>query len=126
MLVAGSGLDAARLDAAVRRALPGGTVTLRATALAALTRAPVPQAAQAALDQGTAAAAGFGALVLLLSLLLTARTREMTLARLATMGLRRWQAQLMLATEALPPVVAAAAGGVRLCLAAGAAGRARR
>ncbi|HET9972544.1 MAG TPA: FtsX-like permease family protein, partial [Streptosporangiaceae bacterium] len=49
---------------------------------------------------------------LLLSLLLTARTREMTLARLATMGLRRWQAQLMLATEALPPVVAAAAGGV--------------
>jgi putative ABC transport system permease protein len=51
-------------------------------------------------------------LVLLLSLLLAARTREMTLARLATMGLRRWQAQLLLATEALPPVVAAAVGGV--------------
>jgi putative ABC transport system permease protein len=72
----------------------------------------VPQAAQAALTQGIATAAGFGVLVLLLSLLLTARTREMTLARLATMGLRRGQAQLLLATETLPPVVAAAVGGV--------------
>ena len=66
---------------------PGGSVTLRATALAAMTGAPVPQAAQVALTQGIAAAAGFGALVLLLSLLLSARTRDMTLARMATMGL---------------------------------------
>ena len=112
MLVAGPRLDGARLSAAVRGALPGGSVTLRATALAALTAAPVPQAAQTALTQGIATAAGFGVLVLLLSLLLTARTRDMTLARMATMGLRRWQAQLLLAAETLPPVVAAAAGGV--------------
>jgi putative ABC transport system permease protein len=112
MLVAGPGLDAARLRAAVSRALPGGSVTLRATDVTALTTAPVPQAAQAAITQGMAIAAGFGGLVLLLSLLLTARTREMTLARLATMGLRRWQAQLLLAAETLPPVVAAAVGGV--------------
>lgn len=112
MLVAGPGLDAARLSAAVRGALPGGSVTFRATALAALTSAPVIQAAQTALTQGLATSAAFGALVLLLSLLLTARTREMTLARLATMGLRRWQAQLLLATETLPPVAAAAIGGV--------------
>jgi len=116
MLVAGPGLDAARLNAAVRRALPGASVTLRSTALAALTTAPVPQAAQTALTQGMAAAAGFGALVLLLSLLLTARTREMTLARMATMGLRRWQAQLLLVAETLPPVVAAAVGGVGCAL----------
>ncbi len=112
LLVAGPGLDGARLRAAVDRALPGATVTLRAAALAALAGAPVPHAAQAALTQGIAAAAGFGLLVLLLSLLLTAQTRDMTLARLATMGLRRWQAQLLLATETLPPVLAAAAGGV--------------
>jgi putative ABC transport system permease protein len=112
MLVAGPGLDAARLSAAVHRGLPGGSVTLRATALAALTTAPVLQAAQTALSQGLATAAGFGVLVLLLSLLLTARTRDMTLARLATMGLWRWQAQLLLAAETLPPVVAAAIGGV--------------
>jgi putative ABC transport system permease protein len=112
MLVAGPGLDAARLAAVVGRALPGASVTLRSTALAALTTAPVPHAAQTALTQGIAAAAGFGALVLLLSLLLTARAREMTLARLATMGLRRWQARLLLAAETLPPVVAAAVGGI--------------
>ncbi len=112
LLVAGPGLDAARLSAAVSRALPGASVTFRATALSALTTSPVPQAAQTALTQGMATAAGFGALVLLLSLLLTARTRDMTLARLATMGLRRGQAQLMQATETLPPVVAAAIGGV--------------
>jgi putative ABC transport system permease protein len=112
LLVAGPGLEAARLSADVSRALPGASVTFRATALAALTTSPVPQAAQTALALGMAAAAGFGALVLLLSLLLTAWTRDMTLARLATMGLRRWQAQLLQATETLPPVVAAAIGGV--------------
>jgi putative ABC transport system permease protein len=111
MLVAGSGLDAAQLRADVSRELPGGSVTLRATALAAITGAPVPQAAQVALAQGIGAAAGFGALVLLLSLMLGARTRDMTLARMATMGLRRWQAQLMLVAETLPEVVAAAIGG---------------
>ena len=111
MLVDGSGLDAARLRADVSRELPGGSVTLRAAALAAMTGAPVPRAAQVALAQGMAAAAGFGALVLLLSLVLGARTRDMTLARLATMGLRRWQAQLLLAAETLPQVVAAAIGG---------------
>ena len=112
LLVGGSGLNGAQLTAAVSRALPGASVTLRATALAALTTAPVLQAAQTALTQGLAAAAGFGVLVLLLSLLLTAQSREITLAALATMGLRRWQAQLLLAAETLPPVVAAAIGGV--------------
>ncbi|HET6186708.1 MAG TPA: FtsX-like permease family protein, partial [Trebonia sp.] len=112
LLVGGPGLNGAQLTAAVSRALPGASVTLRATALAALTTAPVLQAAQTALTQGLAAAAGFGVLVLLLSLLLTAQSREITLAALATMGLRRWQAQLLLAAEALPPVVAAAVGGV--------------
>jgi len=112
MLVDGSGLDAAQLRADVSRELPGGSVTLRAGALAAITGAPVPRAAQVALAQGMAAAAGFGALVLLLSLVLSARTRDMTLARLATMGMRRWQAQLVLAAETLPQVVAAAVGGI--------------
>jgi putative ABC transport system permease protein len=114
MLVAGPRLDAVRLSAVVRRSLPGAAVSFRASVLDALTTAPVLLAAQAALTLGLATAAGFGGLVLLLSLLLTARTRDMTLARLATMGLRRWQAQLLLATETLPPVVAAAVGGV-LC-----------
>ena len=87
-------------------------MTLRAAALAALTTAPVLQAARTALTQGLVTAAGFGVLILVMSLLLTAQARELTLASLATMGLRRWQAQLLLAAETLPPVVAAAIGGV--------------
>jgi len=112
MLVAGPRLDAARLNAVVRSSQPDASVTLRATALAALATAPVLQAAQTALTQGLATAAAFGVLILLLLLLLTAQTRELTLASLATMGLRRWQAELLLAAETLPPVVAAAIGGV--------------
>jgi putative ABC transport system permease protein len=112
MLVSGAHLDGQRLSAVVGRELPGGTVTLRATALAALTGAPVPGAAKVTLAQAAATAAGFGALVLLLTLVLGARTRDLTLARLATMGLRRSQAQLLLAAETLPQVVAAAIGGI--------------
>jgi putative ABC transport system permease protein len=112
ILVAGPRLDAARLIAVVRRSQPDASVTLRAAALAALTSAPVLQAAQTALIQGLATAAGFGVLILLMSLVLTAQTRELTLASLATMGLRRSQAQLLLAAEALPPVLAAAVGGI--------------
>jgi putative ABC transport system permease protein len=112
MLVAGPRLDAARLSAVVYNSQPDASVTLRATALAALTAAPVLQAARTALTQGLATAAGFGVLILVMSLLLTAQTRELTLASLATMGLRRWQAQLLLAAETLPPVVAAAIGGI--------------
>ena len=112
MLVAGPRLDPARLTAVVRSSQPDASVTLRAAALAALATAPVLQAAQRALTQGLVTAAGFGVLILLMSLLLTAQTRELTLASLATMGLRRGQAQLLLAAETLPPVVAAAIGGV--------------
>jgi putative ABC transport system permease protein len=112
MLVAGPRLDVARLIAVVHRSQPDASVTLRSTALTALRSAPVLQAARTALAQGLATAAGFGVLILLMSLVLTAQTRELTLASLATMGLRRWQAQLLLAAEALPPVVAAAVGGV--------------
>jgi putative ABC transport system permease protein len=117
MLVAGPHLDGPRLSAVVRRGLPDGSVTLRSTALAALAGAPVPGAAKVTLAQGAATAAGFGALILLLTLVLGARTRDMTLARLATMGLRRSQAQLLLATETLPQIVAAAIGGVACALA---------
>jgi putative ABC transport system permease protein len=112
MLVAGSHLDGSRLSAIVARGLPGGTVTLRAAVLAALTGAPVPGAAKMTLAQAAATAAGFGALVLVLSLVLGARTRDLTLARLATMGLRQRQGQLLLAAETLPPVLAAAIGGI--------------
>ena len=51
-------------------------------------------------------------LIVLLSLLLSARSRELTLARLATMGLGRGRRGWLLAAETLPAIVAAAIGGV--------------
>ena len=69
MLVVGPQLDAARLAATVRRALPGASVTLRGAVLAALSSAPLPAAAHAAVAEGAVAAAAFSALILLIWLL---------------------------------------------------------
>jgi len=112
MLVVGPQLDAGRLAATVRRALPGALVTFRGGVLAALGSAPLPAAAHAAIAEGAVAAAVLSALILLIWLLMSAPSRDMTLARLATMGLRPGQARWLVVLETLPLVLAAAAGGV--------------
>jgi putative ABC transport system permease protein len=112
MLVVGSHLDVGRLAATVRRALPGASVTFRGTVLAALGDAPLPAAAHAAIAEGAVAAATFSALILLIWLLMSAHSRDMTLARLAAMGLRPGQARWLVVVETLPLVLAAVAGGV--------------
>jgi putative ABC transport system permease protein len=112
MLVVGPRLDTGRMAATVRRALPGASVTFRADVLSALSGAPLPHAAQAAIAEGAAAAAAFSALILLITLLMTARSRDLTLARLATMGLGLGQGRWLVALETLPQVLAATAGGV--------------
>ena len=112
MLVAGPHVDGAGLTAAVRRALPGAPVILRSDALAALARAPLPDAANHAIAESAAAAALFSALIVLISLLMSAPSRDITLMRLATMGLGRGQARRLVLVETLPLVLAATAGGV--------------
>jgi putative ABC transport system permease protein len=112
ILVVGPHLDAGRLAAVVRRDLPGASVTFRDTALSALAGAPLPAAAHVAITAAAAAAAAFSALILLISLLMGAPSREMTLARLATMGLGRGQARGLVGMETLPQVAAAIVGGV--------------
>jgi putative ABC transport system permease protein len=112
MLVAGPHVDEPRLTAAVRRALPGAPVILRSAALAALARAPLPDAAHDAIAESAAAAALFSALIVLISLLMSAPSRDMTLTRLATMGLGRGQARRLVLVETLPLVLAATVGGV--------------
>jgi putative ABC transport system permease protein len=112
MLLVGPQLDAGRLSATVRRALPGAPVTFRRDVLAALGSAPLPAAAHAAVAEAAAAAAAFSALILLVWLLMSAHSRDLTLARLATMGLGRGQAQRLVVAETMPQVLAAPAGGV--------------
>jgi putative ABC transport system permease protein len=105
-------VDHARLGAVVGKRLPGATtITYRSTVLSALTGADLPKGAYATFAQGAAAAAGFGVIIMLIMLALGARPRELTLARLFTMGLSRRQAGRLVVAEALPAILAATAGG---------------
>jgi putative ABC transport system permease protein len=117
MLLAGSHLDGKALKATAMRAVPAVTVTLRSAVLAGLRTAPLPSAGYVAFAEGAGAAAAFSMLIMLLTLILGARSRELTLARLSTMGLSRRQARLLAAVESLPSVLAATAGGI-ICAAA--------
>jgi putative ABC transport system permease protein len=112
MLVAGPHLDERRLRALVHRALPDATVTFRSAALASLTAAPLPRSAYLAIAAGSVAAAILSILVVLMTALLGARSREVTLARLRVMGLGPGQARGLAVAEALPSVLAAVAGGI--------------
>jgi putative ABC transport system permease protein len=112
LLVFGPHIDQGTLSAVVARTAPGASVTFRSQVLAGLTSAPLPRATYLAYALGSAAAALLSVLVVLISLLLGARTRELVDARLATMGLSAWQARRVGIVEAVPLIVAAAIGGV--------------
>jgi len=111
MLIVGP-VDHAKLSAAVRKLLPGGTtISYRSAVLSALTDAALPHGAYETFTQAAAAAAGFGAVIMLIMLALSARPRELTLARLFTMGLSQRQARRLVIAEALPAILAATVGG---------------
>jgi putative ABC transport system permease protein len=117
LAVIGAHLDGPALAAVVRRAgQPSPALVLRASVLRSLADAPLPRAGYLAFTRGTAAAAGFCVLIVLLSLVLGARSRELTLARLATMGLSPGQARRLGIIETVPAIVAAAAGGIACAL----------
>jgi len=111
LLVTGPRLDSARLAAVAARVLPGSRVRLRSAVLAGLQRQLLPRAIYLAYLIGIGVAGAFGIVVLLLSLLLTAPSRERTLARLAALGLSAGQASWLVLTEALPEIVVAIACG---------------
>ena len=117
MAIAGPHLDGAALTAAARRAVPGSQVTLRSRLLASISGAPLPHGGFVTFAQGAAAAGAFSLLVLALTLVLSARSRELTLARLVTMGLGPAQSRRITAVEILPVILAAAVGGTACALA---------
>ena len=116
LVLTGPRLDQAALVRAARRAVPGAQVTLRSRVQAAIAGAPLPHGGFVTFTQGAAAAAGFSLLVVLLTLVLGARSRELTLARLATMGLAADQSRRIVAVETLPAILAAAVGGTACAL----------
>ncbi len=109
--VTGPRLDQAALLRAAHQAVPGAQVTLRSRLLAAIAGAPLPHGGFVSFAQGAAAAGGFSLLVVLLTQVLGARSRELTLARLGTMGLAAAQSRRIMAVETLPAILAAAVGG---------------
>ena len=111
LALTGPRLDQAALVRVAKRAVPGATVTLRPRVQAAIASAPLPHGGFVTFAQGAAAAVGFSLLVVLLTLLLGARSRELTLARLSTMGLAADQSRRIVAVETLPAILAAAVGG---------------
>jgi putative ABC transport system permease protein len=117
MAVVGPGLDSVALIAAARRAVPGAQITLRSRLLAAISGAPLPHGGFVTFAQGIIAAGAFSLLTLVLTLLLSAHSREMTLARLTTMGLEPAQSRRITAVETLPAILAAAVGGTACALA---------
>ncbi|MBO0822228.1 MAG: hypothetical protein J2P27_00015 [Actinobacteria bacterium] len=112
VLVAGRHLDGPRLAAVVRRDLPGALVELRSSVLADRTDAPLPKGAFRAMAIGSVAAAGLTVLVILIGLVLSARSRVHTLVRMEVMGLVKRQARWLVAAEVMPQVMVAVVGGV--------------
>jgi putative ABC transport system permease protein len=115
--IVGPRLDTAALTRVVRHAVPGARVTLRSRVLAAVARSPLPHGGFVTFAQGAVAAGAFGLLILFLMLVLSARSREMTLARLTTMGLGAAQSRRITVVEAVPVILAAAIGGTVCALA---------
>jgi putative ABC transport system permease protein len=118
LLVAGPGLDSHALLTTVSKwHVAGAQVVVRSKLLAALERAPVEHDAYSELAVGGYAAAAGSLLVLLLTLLLSARSRELTLARTATMGMSAAQARWLVLVEALPQILSVLVGGLVCALA---------
>jgi putative ABC transport system permease protein len=113
MLVVGPHLDGGALTAVVAKwHVAGASVVRRAQLLSALEQAPLQRGAYAELAVGGAAAAVGCLLVLLLTLMLSGQSREMTLARATTMGLSAAQGRALALIEALPQILSVVAGGL--------------
>ncbi|MET9389221.1 ABC transporter permease [Streptomyces sp. NPDC006624] len=111
LLVAGGGLDAKALRAAVRGAGSGLSAALRTEERAALSDSPLQTGAGRIYVWAVAASAGYALLALVLGMLRTAPERAALLAGLRTLGLTARQGRHLLALEALPLALLAAGGG---------------
>jgi putative ABC transport system permease protein len=111
MLLTGPSIDIRRLNAAVQATMPGvdaPTISTRSLALRGLTGAPLQQGTFLLFTLAIAFAAALALAVMLLELALGAADREVTTARLATMGLAEGQRVRLVALEVVPSIAASA------------------
>ena len=120
MLLTGPSIDMTRLRAAVRATMPGAdapAITTRSLALHGLTAAPLQQGTFLLFTLAIAYAAALALAVLLLELALGAGDREVTTARLATMGLTEGQRVRLVAVEVIPSIAASAVAAAACAIA---------
>ena len=111
MLLTGPSIDLAKLRAVMRATVPaaaGPTVVTRSAVLQGLTGAPLQQGTFLLFTLAIGYAAALALAVMLLELALGSADREVTTARLATMGLSEGQRVRLVALEVVPPIAASA------------------
>jgi putative ABC transport system permease protein len=116
VLLRGADLNGTELTRVVDRLVPDSVVQVRAADLSALTGSPLQQGSFQILALDLLAALICCSMVLLAGLALGSRSRELTLARLAAMGLSRRQSTTLVIVEQVPALVGALLGGVGCAL----------
>jgi putative ABC transport system permease protein len=120
MLLTGPSINMTRLNAAVQATMPGAAgpaITTRSAALQELVGAPLQQGTFLLFTLAIAFAAALALAVMLLQLALGAADRELTTARLATMGLTEGQRVRLVALEVVPSIVASAVAAAACAIA---------
>jgi putative ABC transport system permease protein len=111
MLLTGPSIDMTRFHAVVGATMPGAeapALTTRSLVLQGLTAAPLQQGTFLLFSLAIGCAAALALAVMLLELALGTADRELTMARLATMGLTERQRAGLAALEVIPAVAASA------------------
>jgi putative ABC transport system permease protein len=117
LLATGTGISHSALAAVVNKDVPAAMVTFRSAVLDGLVSSPLQASADLVLRLSLAVAAGFGLAIMLLGLALGSADRDLTVARLATMGLEQGRLVWLVLGEALLAVLAAVAAGVACAVA---------
>ena len=117
LLITGTGFSHSALTAVVSKDVPAAAVTFRSAVLDGLVGSPLQAAADLIMRLSLVVAAGFGLAILLLGLALGSADRDLTLARLTTMGLERGHLIRLVLGETLLAVVAAVAAGAACAVA---------
>lgn len=97
--------------------MPAAGIIFRSAVLDGLVSSPLQAAADLIMRLSLAVAAGFGLAILLLGLALGSADRDLTLARLTTMGLEQGRLIRLVLGETLLAVVAAVAAGAACAVA---------
>lgn len=117
LLVTGTGISHSAVAAVVNRDLPAAAIRYRSAVLDGLINSPLQAAADVIMRLSLAVAAGFGLVILVLGLALGSADRDLTMARLSTMGMDQGRLIWLVLGEALLAVLAAVAAGVACALA---------